>query len=226
MSTNVLCIEDDPDIALAVRLVLRRAGVGVVHASSGEEGLRIFHEDEPEVVLLDVGLPSLDGWAVLERIRDQSNVPVMMLTAHGLAADQFRGLHSGADDYLVKPFSNNELISRVNALLKQSRAARPASGAYSDARLQLDFATQQARIDGEAAELTPAEFRLLATLVKHAGEAVSADELLEQAWNDPLREGPERVKFTIMRLGSKLAHGRDRPPIEALPGIGYRYVAS
>jgi DNA-binding response OmpR family regulator len=226
MSANVLCIEDDPDIALAVRLVLRRAGLEVVHASSGEEGLRIFHEDEPEVVLLDVGLPSLDGWGVLERIRDQSNVPVMMLTAHGLAADQFRGLHSGADDYLVKPFSNNELISRVNALLKQSRAARPDTGAYCDARLQLDFGTQQARIDGVPADLTPSEFRLLATLVKRAGEPVSADELLEQAWNDPLREGPERVKFTIMRLGSKLAHGQDRPPIEALPGIGYRYVAS
>jgi DNA-binding response OmpR family regulator len=226
VTVNVLCIEDDPDIALAVRLVLRRAGLEVVHAASGEEGLRIFHEDEPEVVLLDVGLPSLDGWAVLERIRDQSNVPVMMLTAHGLAADQFRGLHSGADDYLIKPFSNAELTSRVNALLKQSRAARPVTGGYSDARLQLDFGTQQARIDGAPADLTPSEFRLLATLVKHVGEAVSADELLEQAWNDPLREGPERVKFTIMRLGSKLAHGQDRPPIEALPGIGYRYVAS
>jgi len=140
MSAQVLCIEDDPDIALAVRLVLRRAGLTVIHAASGEDGLRMFQAERPEVVLLDVGLPAMDGWAVLERIRERDDcTPVLMLTAHGLAADQFRGLHSGADDYLVKPFSNAELTSRVQLLLKQARAVRPgAARAYQDARLQAD----------------------------------------------------------------------------------------
>ena len=226
MSAQVLCIEDDPDIALAVRLVLRRAGLTVIHAASGEDGLRMFLAERPEVVLLDVGLPAMDGWRVLERIRAQNDTPVMMLTAHGLAADQFRGLHSGADDYLVKPFSNAELISRVQLLLKQARAARPgAVRAYQDARLQVDFAVGEVTVDGQPVQLTPGEFRVLATLVRKAGEPVPAGELLEQAWNDPLREGQEQVKFTISRLAAKIGAGISPPPIEAVTGAGYRYVA-
>ena len=226
MNPQVLCIEDDPDIALAVRLVLRRAGLTVIHAATGEDGLRMFQAERPEVVLLDVGLPAMDGWRVLERIREQDDTPVMMLTAHGLAADQFRGLHSGADDYLVKPFSNTELISRVQLLLKQARAVRlGAARAYQDARLQVDFAAAQVTVDGQPVQLTPGEFRVLATLVRKAGEPVPAGELLEQAWNDPLREGQEQVKFTISRLAAKIGAGISPPPIEAVTGAGYRYVA-
>jgi DNA-binding response OmpR family regulator len=226
VSAQVLCIEDDPDIALAVRLVLRRAGLTVIHAASGEDGLRMFQAERPEVVLLDVGLPTIDGWAVLERIREQDDTPVLMLTAHGLAADQFRGLHSGADDYLVKPFSNAELIGRVQSLLKQARAARPGLAyAYQDARLQVDFAAAQVTVDGQPVQLTPGEFRVLATLVRKAGEPVPAGELLEQAWNDPLREGQEQVKSTISRLAAKIGAGMSPPPIEAVTGAGYRYVA-
>ena len=226
MNPQVLCIEDDPDIALAVRLVLRRAGLTVIHAATGEDGLRMFQAERPEVVLLDVGLPAMDGWAVLERIREQDDTPVMMLTAHGLAADQFRGLHSGADDYLIKPFSNAELIGRVQSLLKQARAAWPGTAqAYQDARLQVDFAAAQVTVDGQPVPLTPGEFRVLATLVRKAGEPVPAGELLEQAWNDPLREGQEQVKFTISRLAAKIGAGISPPPIEAVTGAGYRYVA-
>jgi DNA-binding response OmpR family regulator len=226
MTAQVLCIEDDPDIALAVRLVLRRAGLTVIHAANGEDGLRMFQAERPEVVLLDIGLPTMDGWGVLERIREQGDTPVLMLTAHGLAADQFRGLHSGADDYLVKPFSNAELITRVQLLLKQARAARPgAARAYQDARLQVDFAAGQVTVDGQPVQLTPGEFRVLATLVRKAGEPVPAGELLEQAWNDPLREGQEQVKFTISRLAAKIGAGISPPPIEAVTGAGYRYVA-
>jgi DNA-binding response OmpR family regulator len=226
MSPQVLCIEDDPDIALAVRLVLRRAGLEVMQAATGEEGLHLFRSEHPEVVLLDVGLPTMDGWSVLERIREQDDTPVMMLTAHGLAADQFRGLHSGADDYLVKPFSNTELIRRVQTLLKQARAARPgAPQAYQDAGLQVDFTAAQVTVDGQPVQLTPGEFRVLATLVRKAGEPVPAGELLEQAWNDPLREGQEQVKFTISRLAAKIGAGISPPPIEAVTGAGYRYVA-
>lgn len=226
MNPQVLCIEDDPDIALAVRLVLRRAGLTVSHAANGEDGLRLFQAEHPEVILLDVGLPAMDGWGVLERIREQDDTPVLMLTAHGLAADQFRGLHSGADDYLVKPFSNAELISRVQSLLKQARAARPGlARAYQDARLQVDFAAGQVTVDGQPVQLTSGEFRVLATLVRKAGEPVPAGELLEQAWNDPLREGQEQVKFTISRLAAKIGAGISPPPIEAVTGAGYRYVA-
>jgi DNA-binding response OmpR family regulator len=226
MNPQVLCIEDDPDIALAVRLVLDRAGLTVIHAANGEDGLRMFQAERPEVVVLDVGLPDLDGWGVLERIREQDDTPVMVLTAHGLAADQFRGLHSGADDYLVKPFRNTELTSRVQLLLKQARAVRPgAARAYQDARLQVDFAAGAVTVDGQPVQLTPGEFQVLATLVRKAGEPVPAGELLEQAWNDPLREGQEQVRFMISRLAAKIGAGISPPPIEAVTGAGYRYVA-
>jgi DNA-binding response OmpR family regulator len=226
VSAQVLCIEDDKDIALAISMVLRRAGFDVVDAADGKDGLRAFHAERPDVVLLDIGLPTLDGWTVLERIRDLSDVPVIMLTAHGQEADKVRGLQLGADDYLTKPFGNAELVARVQALLRRSRTARPEAEVYADALVHLNFGAHEVRIGDEPAALTPSEFRLLAALVRHAGQTLSPDQLLEQAWNDPLGVGPERVKFAIMRLRRKLGQGEGTgPPIEAVRGFGYRYVA-
>jgi DNA-binding response OmpR family regulator len=175
VSAQVLCIEDDPDIALAVRLALRRAGLTVIYALTARTGCGCSRPSAPRSCCWTSGC-GRDGWGVLERIREQDDcTPVLMLTAHGLAADQFRGLHSGADDYLVKPFSNAELIGRVQSLLKQARAARPGTAqAYQDARLQVDFAAAQVTVDGQPVQLTPGEFRVLATLVRKAGEPVPA----------------------------------------------------
>ena len=226
MSTQVLCIEDDEDIARAIGTVLRRAGFDVIGAADGKDGLRAFHAERPDVVLLDIGLPTLDGWTVLERIRDLSDVPVIMLTAHGLEADKVRGLQLGADDYLTKPFGNAELIARVQALLRRSRPERPEADVYADALLELNYSARELRIGDELIALTPSEFRLLAALVRHAGQTLSPDQLLEQAWNDPLGVGPDRVKFAVMRLRRKLGQGESAgPPIEAVRGFGYRYVA-
>jgi DNA-binding response OmpR family regulator len=226
MSTQVLCIEDEEDIALAIRMVLRRAGFDVVCAADGKEGLRAFHAERPDVVLLDIGLPTMDGREVLERIRDLSDVPVIILTAHGQESDKVHGLALGADDYLTKPFGNAELVARVQALLRRSRPSRPEAEVYADAIIQLNFAAREVRIGDEVVALTPSEFRLLAALVRHAGQTLSPDQLLEQAWNDPMRVGPERVKFAIMRLRRKLGQGESTgPPIEAVRGFGYRYVA-
>ena len=226
MTAQILCIEDDEDIALAISMVLRRAGFDVIGAADGRDGLRAFHAGRPDVVLLDIGLPTMDGWAVLERIRDLSDVPVIMLTAHGLEADKVRGLALGADDYLTKPFGNAELVARVQALLRRSKPSRPAAEVYADAIIQLNFAAREVRVGDELIALTPSEFRLLAALVRHAGQTLSPDQLLEQAWNDPMRVGPERVKFAVMRLRRKLGQtdGADSP-IEAVRGFGYRYVA-
>ncbi len=119
MSSAILVIEDDPDIALAITTVLSRGGFDVVGAADGRSGLREFHDRHPALVLLDIGLPALDGWQVLERIRDLSDTPVLMLTAHGHEADKVRGLQAGADDYLAKPFGNAELLARIQALLRR-----------------------------------------------------------------------------------------------------------
>ena len=126
MTGRVLVIEDDADIALSIRTVLTRSGFDVTGAADGREGLRDFHAGRPDLVVLDIGLPTLDGWQVLERIRDMSDVPVLLLTAHGQESDKVRGLEGGADDYLTKPFGNRELAARVQALLRRPRAAQPA----------------------------------------------------------------------------------------------------
>ncbi len=244
MTGPVLVIEDDPDIARVIAEVLRRDGLQVAHAADGKRGLREFHERRPALVILDIGLPALDGWHVLARLRELSDAPVLIVTAHGYEADKVRGLQSGADDYLVKPFGNAELLARARALLRrtaadrggQRRPAGPAPGsvtapavtpepAYDDRFLRIDPGTREVTVAGQGVPLTPTEYRLLHALASHAGQVLSAPQLLELAWNDPARIGPDRVKFSIMRLRRKLGGpGPDGSPIEAVRGFGYRYV--
>jgi len=229
MKARVLVVEDDKDISLGIRTVLGRNGFDVMSSADGKDGLRVFHDSRPDLVVLDIGLPTLDGWAVLERIRDLSDVPVLILTAHGNEADKVRGLHGGADDYLTKPFSNRELAARLEALLRRPRTGQPQAEVYDDGSLQVNLGSREVRADGELIALTPTEFRLLAALIRHPGQTLTPDQLLKLAWNDPLGIGPDRVKFGIMRLRRKL--GRDSEgsglgsSIQAVRGFGYRYVA-
>ena len=224
MTTRILLIEDDPDIALAVQSVLDGAGFTVGTADDGRAGLRAFHERRPGLVVLDIGLPGLDGWEVLERIRDMSDIPVLMLTAHNLESDKVRGLRSGADDYLTKPFGNQELLARVQALLRRNRSDEPEPEVYDDGRLRVSFASREVLTDAAPVSLTPLEFRLLAALIRHTGQVLSPEQLLEQAWHDPLGIGPDRVKFSILRLRKKLGWPAADSPIQAVRGFGYRYL--
>ncbi len=224
MNDRVLVIEDDADIALGVRTVLGRNGFEVTTAAEGREGLRVFHSEHPDIVILDVGLPKMDGWAVLERIRELSEVPVLMLTSHGHEADKVRGLRAGADDYLTKPFGTAEFVARVQALLRRQHAADPLPETYDDGRVRINFVTHTVLVDGAQVELTPTEFRLLAALVRHRGQVLSPVRLLELAWSDPFGIGPDRVKYSVMRLRRKLGTeaGGDSA-IEAVRCFGYRY---
>jgi DNA-binding response OmpR family regulator len=224
MKARVLLIEDDQDISLGIRTVLSRSGFEVASSADGKQGLRAFHAARPDLVVLDIGLPTLDGWAVLERIRDLSDVPVLILTAHGHESDKVRGLHSGADDYLTKPFGNSELAARVEALLRRPRAGQPQAEIYDDGRLLVKLGSREVSVGGAPVTLTPTEFRLLAALIRHPGQTLTPDQLLELAWNDPLGVGPERVKFGVMRLRRKLGEGEPGSSIEAVRGFGYRYV--
>lgn len=224
MSDLVLLIEDDADIALGVRTVLNRNGYEVRAAVGGRDGLRLFHSERPDIVVLDVGLPEMDGWTVLERIRELSEVPVLMLTSHGRESDKVRGLRSGADDYLTKPFGTAEFVARVQALLRRQRAADPLPEVFDDGSVRINFATHAVLVDGEPVELTPTEFRLLTAFVRHRGQVLSPVKLLELAWSDPLGIGPDRVKYTVMRLRRKLgAETGGDSAIEAVRGFGYRY---
>jgi DNA-binding response OmpR family regulator len=224
VTDQVLVIEDDADIAFGVQTVLGRNGFEVTTAKEGREGLRAFHRKRPDIVVLDVGLPEMDGWTVLERIRELSEVPVLMLTAHGQEADKVRGLRAGADDYLTKPFGNAEFIARLQALLRRATGGeQKAAQAYDDGSIRVDFAAHQVTVDGAPVELTATEFRLLTALVRHRGQVLSPVKLLELVWSDPFGIGPDRVKYSVMRLRRKLGATGARSPIEAVRGFGYRY---
>ena len=183
-------IEDDRDIALGIRTVLTRNGFEVASSPDGRHGLRAFHAARPDLVVLDIGLPTMDGWQVLERIRDLSDVPVLILTAHGTEADKVRGLHGGADDYLTKPFGNRELAARVEALLRRPRSQLPEQQVYDDGRLLVRLDLREVTVNGQPVALTPTEFRLLAALVRHPGQTLSRRSAARAGLERPDRDRP------------------------------------
>lgn len=223
--STILVVDDDPDLAFLVSELLRRNRFDVIVEHDGRSALRALFDQRPDMVVLDLGLPDIDGLQVLERLRDLSDLPVLLLTARDRDADKVDGLGRGADDYLTKPFSNAELVARVHALLRRAPAARrDAANQYSDERLTIDFVAHTVSVDGRPVELTPNDWRLLAVLVRHRDQVLSHDELLELVWNDPQGLGPSRVKYAVLRLRQRL--GWDdvaSSPIEAVRGFGYRY---
>ena len=209
-SISALVIEDEADIRQLLRALLEREGYEVAEALEGRDGVRKFHQSQPDIVILDVGLPDLDGWQVLERIRDMSDVPVLMLTALGTERDKVRGLNSGADDYLTKPFSRSELLARLQAIGRRQVTRVEPVTAFDDGTLHIDYAQQEVAVDGQVVIFTPTEYRLLATLTRHQGQVLSPDQLIELAWDDPSGLAPSRVKYAVLRLRRKLGMGRRR----------------
>jgi DNA-binding response OmpR family regulator len=222
--TRLLVVEDDKDIALALQLLLDRSGYAVEHAGDGRTGLRMVHELRPDLLVLDIGLPVMDGWQVLERVRDISDLPILLLTAHGHDTDKVRGLRGGADDYLTKPFTNAEFLARVEALLRRAGSGEWAADLYDDGLVRVDPRSRAVHVGDQEVHLTPTEFRLLNLLLRNAGVVLSPAQLLTHAWDDPTGIGPERVKFGVLRLRRKLGWGDPgTSPIEAVRGVGYRY---
>ncbi len=220
---SVLVVDDDVDIRRLVRHLLEKVGCDVSEAASGKEGLAVFHASSPDLVVLDISMPGLDGWATLERIRDVSSVPVVMLTARTSELEVVRGLKGGADDYVKKPFGRQELLARVERLLQglptEERARRLADGS-----LAVDLVERAVRVNGRSVSLTPLEFRLLAALLAHAGEALGHERLLELVWGDARGRSRDNVKLYVGYLRRKLADGgADASRIETVPGFGYRY---
>jgi DNA-binding response OmpR family regulator len=227
--STVLVIDDDDDIRGLVRTLLERGGATVHDAANGREGLREFHARRPDLVVLDVSMPEMDGWSVLERIRDMSEVPVLMLTARGDELERVRGLQAGADDYVVKPFGRQELVARISALLR--RAARSGSreqeaDSYADAYLSIDWTQARVTVGEREVQLTPLEFKLLSTFVRHPRQVLSREQLLELVWGDMYGVGGDQVKLYVGYLRRKLdPDDADRVPIETVRGFGYRYKA-
>jgi DNA-binding response OmpR family regulator len=224
VSSSILIADDDADVRRLIAGLLERAGHGVVEASDGREALKLLYARRPCLVLLDVTMPGLDGWQVLERVREVSDVPVLMLTALGEELDRVRGLRAGADDYVAKPFGRQELLARVEALLRRARGVADVPEAYRDELLEVDFAQRSVNVQRQPVSLTPGEFRLLSAFVRHAGQLLSRDQLLELAWGDAFSRTGDEVKLYVGYLRRKLG-GPDGAgaAIETVRGFGYRY---
>jgi DNA-binding response OmpR family regulator len=224
---RVLVIDDEPDFVLLLQELLGRAGYETAWAATGEEGVRAVYDDAPDLVMLDVTMPRLDGWQVLERIRSGSEVPVLMLTGRGSELEKVRGLRGGADDYVAKPFGRPELLARVEALLRRWRTRAKPEPAYADGTLEIDFRERRVRAGGGEIPLTPLEFKLLTAFVRHAGEVVTHERLLELVWGGAQGVSSDEVRTYVSYLRRKLATSAPEcRPIETVRGFGYRYVAS
>jgi DNA-binding response OmpR family regulator len=222
----ILIADDDADIRRLIVRLLERAGYRALQASNGRDALRLLYAHRPAAVVLDVTMPALDGWQVLERIREVSDVPVLMLTAKGEELDRVRGLRAGADDYVPKPFGRLELLARIEALLRRSSGQVEMPESYSDDLLEVDFEQRRVLVRGEPAPLTPLEFRLLGAFLHHPGQVLSRDQLLELAWGDPSTRSADEVKLYVGYLRRKLdAAAGAGSAIETVRGFGYRYTA-
>jgi DNA-binding response OmpR family regulator len=221
-NATILVIEDDPDIRGLVVALVERAGMRAREAADGRAGVRAFFEERPDLVVLDVGLPELDGWQVLERIRDLSAAPVRMLTAEGEQVQKVRGLEGGADDYVTKPFGHEERWPRNTPLLRRrSSDGDGEEETLEDGTVRLDGAGRRVEVDGREVVLTPTEFRLLAFLMRNRNQVVSQLQLLEEVWGNAAAD-PHQVRLYVSYLRRKLNEaGVD--PIETVRGFGYRY---
>ena len=222
---RILVLDDDADIRDLLRALLERAGYSVEEAVDGKAGLRAFYATSPDLVLLDVSMPELDGWKTLERLRDLSDVPVIMLSARSAELEKVRALQAGADDYVTKPFGRQELLARVEAVLRRPAAGRSdGDERYADGLVAIDFGERSVLVRGERVSLTPLEFRLLTTFVRNPNQVLSAQQLLELVWGDPYALTADKPKIYVGYLRQKLGIGSEgATPLETVRGFGYCY---
>lgn len=229
MSVTILMIDDDPALLRLTDLHLTKAGYRFVSAVHGIAGLQALEREQPALVLLDISLPKLDGWETCRLIREVSDVPILMLTAHDEEYDKTRGLDLGADDYLTKPFSYVELQARIRAALR--RAAMPAANrgkrttVYRVGTLVVDVGAHAVWRGDQPVMLTPIEFRVLSHLLEHAGQLLSHAQLLTAGWGFEYRDAVDLLKPTISRLRHKVEEDQLHPRlIQTVHGLGYRLV--
>ena len=227
---RILLVDDDPEIRASVRLgfELQWREVEIREAATGADALRAVEEERPDLVLLDVGLPDMDGYAVLREVRAFSLVPVIMLTARDEPIDKVRGLEAGADDYVGKPFDHLELMARVRAVLRRLDLKAPAGRAasYRNGDLEIDADAREVRLAGSRVAFTPTEWRILELLVANAGWIVPHERLLARVWGRDEPGDLESLRVFVRRLRAKLGDDAGAPRfIETVRGVGYRLLS-
>lgn len=226
MKETILVVEDEVKIARLVRDYLERAGYRVLVAQRGDEGLALARTERPDLIVLDLMLPGLDGLDLCRKVRHNSQVPIIMLTARAEEADRLLGLELGADDYVTKPFSPRELVARVRAVLRRVRGGEPAAELLRVGDLALDMAGHTVALDGRPVELTPTEFALLAAMMRAPGRVFSRLQLLEQVQGEAY-EGYERtIDAHIKNLRQKIEADPKNPRyVATVYGVGYKLNA-
>jgi two-component system, OmpR family, KDP operon response regulator KdpE len=228
MAEKILIIEDDGSIALLTRLQLENRSFLVQIARNGAEGLRQAYTWQPDLVLLDIMMPDMDGWTVCQRLREMNNVPIIFVTAVGQERDIVRGWQLGADDYILKPFSTKELQARIEAVLRRYRQTDTSEPPlhYSNGRLSVDTEQRQVTVEAKPVDLSPIEFRLLTTLVRNEGRVLTHEYLLEQVWGPAYKDEGHYLKLYVWYLRQKLEPDVNHPQyILTERGVGYWFAS-
>ena len=229
MSNTVLVVEDEPNLLMALKYTLEQEGYDTLTAVDGESGLRIAQSRSPDLVILDVMLPSLDGFEVCRILRRQSNIPILMLTARGEEVDRVVGLELGADDYVTKPFNMRELLARVRNMLRRSSTPALESSPGDDevirsGNLKIDLASHSITLDDEDLAVKPREFSLLSLLAANRGRAFTRDQILERLWGHDYIGDSRTVDVHIRWLREKIEPEPSQPRrIVTIRGVGYRF---
>jgi two-component system KDP operon response regulator KdpE len=223
-AAKILVVDDEPQIRRVLRATLSEEGYAIVEARDGEAALAEFRRERPDLVLLDMNMPGIDGLATCRDLRAGSNVPIIMLTVRSSEKDKVRSLDAGADDYVTKPFSMEELLARIRAALRRT-APNEALAAVVTKDLKVDFESRTVSAGGRAVHLTPKEFELLRLLVAHQGKPLSHRRLLQAVWGPDYGDETEYLRVTVNQLRKKIEPVPSRPKyILTEPWVGYRFV--
>lgn len=224
---KLLIVEDDADLVRALEVYFSRVGYQVIPAANGLDGLQKLYNERPDIVLLDIAMPKMDGWEVCRRIRELSDIPIVILTARIQEDERVRGLKLGADDYVVKPFSLKELEARLEAVLRRTHETRPQRKGilFANAELVVDADRLVVTREGKHVDLTPTELRLLLFFAENAGRALTHRQILDKIWGDAYSDDVDYVKLFVYRLRQKIEPDPANPRyILSERGIGYRFV--
>ncbi len=226
MSAKVLVVDDEKTTVNLIAILLERRDFDVIKAYSAEEGLRMAYKHQPDIVLLDIMMPDMDGWEVCRRLREMSDVPILFLTARADIKDVVDGLNMGADDYIIKPYDNDELVARIRAHLRRApRNDMSEELTFDNGDFRINFMNREVYVRNEIKHLTPKEFNLLGVLVRNAGRVVNRRELVTQAWGDEYSDAIDSLKLYIHYLRQKVEIDPTRPDyILTSRGVGYRFA--